>query len=194
MTAMVAPLPLDDEDAEAARRRTARRERRVKRQLRLTRDGELNIVSMIDVFAVLVFFLLVTASITAARLNALALDLPGKSSAASVRPLVRPSVTVLDGLLRVDIGDGQPRRLALAADGQALAALPGLLLAAKRRAPKQDAIDLLVGPDIAYAEVVAVIDAMRVSTPAAIRAGYPGELFPRLAVGEAAGAGAGGGP
>lgn len=185
---IAAVLPADDEDAEAARRRTARRERRIKRQLRLGREGELNIVSMIDVFAVLVFFLLVTASITAARLNVLALDLPGKS-AATARPLARPSVTVLDGALLVDIGNGQSQRHVRQADGRALAALPGLLLAAKRLAPGQDAIDLLVGAEVPYADVVAVIDAMRRVSPEALRAGYPGELFPRLAVGDAGGDG-----
>ncbi len=187
------PLPLliddaqDDDQAEAAKRKTARRERRIKRQLRLSRDGELNIVSMIDVFAVLVFFLLVTASITEARLNVLALDLPGKAAVSS-KPLTRPSITVLDAALLVDIGDGQPQRYLRNADGRALALLPERLLAAKRRAPKQEAIDLLVGPDVAYADVVAVIDAMRTATPAAVRAGFPGELFPRLAIGDAAGA------
>lgn len=179
-------LLIDDEDAEAAKRRTARRERRIKRQLRLGREGELNIVSMIDVFAVLVFFLLVTASITAARLNVLALDLPGKAVGAS-KPLSRPSITVLDGALLVDIGDGAPLRYARGADGKALALLPERLLAAKRLAPKQEAIDLLIGPEVAYADVVAVIDAMRTATPAAVRAGYPGELFPRMAIGDAAG-------
>lgn len=184
------PLPLliddarDDDQAEAAKRKTARRERRIKRQLRLGRDGELNIVSMIDVFAVLVFFLLVTASITAARLNVLALDLPGEAAVSS-KPLTRPSVTVLAAALLVDIGDGAQQRYARSADGRALAGLPAQLLAAKRRAPKQEAIDLRVGADVAYADVVAVIDAMRTISPAAVRAGYPDVLFPHLAIGDA---------
>lgn len=178
-----AALPLPDDEAEATRR-TARRARRLKRQLRLVHEGELNIVSLIDVFAVLVFFLLVTASITAARLRILALDLPGKTATVSARPLARPSVTVLDRLLLVDIGDGRMQRLANAR-GEALAGLPALLLAAKQRTPQQAAIDLKVGPDIAYAEVVAVIDALRRATPEAARAGFPGELFPRLAIGDA---------
>ena len=179
-----AALPLLDDEAEASSRRSARRARRLKRQLRLVREGELNIVSLIDVFAILVFYLLVTASITAARLKILALDLPGKTETVSSRPLARPSVTVLDRLLLVDIGDGRVQRLANAR-GEALAGLPVLLLAAKRREPKQAAIDLRVGSDIAYAEVVAVIDALRRATPEAARAGFPGELFPRLAIGDA---------
>lgn len=190
-TSVLLSLLPEDDEAAAESRRTARRERRIKRQLRLVREGELNIVSLIDVFAVLVFFLLVTASITAARLNVLALDLPGKAAAASAAPLARPSITVLDDALLVDTGDGVARRYPRTADGRALAALPALLLTAKRRLPKQDAIDLLVGPDIAYADVVAVIDAMRATTPAAVSAGFTGELFPRLAIGDAAGNGLG---
>lgn len=176
---------IDDEDQGA--RRDARRARRVRRQLRLQRDNELNIVSMIDVFAVLMFFLLVTSSISAARLNILALDLPAKSAQASARAESRPSIRLLDDVLLVDIGNGRLQRLAKSEDGTALAAL---LLDAKRRAPAQDGIDLLVAADIAYADVIAVMDAMRMATPEAIAAGYPGELFPKVAIGEAPAEGA----
>lgn len=174
-------LPIDDDEAEAASRRDARRARRVRRQLRLQRDNELNIVSMIDVFAVLMFFLLVTSSISAARLNILALDLPAKSAVTIAKPETRPSIRLLDDALLVDIGNGRLQRLKKSEDGAQLAAL---LLAAKRRAPTQDGIDLLVAAEISYEEVVAVIDAMRLATPEAIAAGYPGELFPRLSIGE----------
>ena len=178
-------LPIDDD--EAASRRDARRARRVRRQLRLQRDNELNIVSMIDVFAVLMFFLLVTSSISAARLNILALDLPAKSALATAKPEIRPSVRLLDDALLVDIGNGRLQRLTKSEDGAQLAAL---LLAAKQRAPTQDGIDLLVAPDISYSDVIAVMDAMRLATPEAIAAGYPGELFPKVAIGEAPAEGA----
>lgn len=171
-----------DPQADDEARRGGRRARRVRRQLRLRRDDELNIVSMIDVFAVLMFFLLVTSSISAARLKALALDLPATTLAREVPPPARPSLQLLADGLRVDIGDGRVQRLR-PDDGARLSAL---LLAAKQRAPAQDGLDLRVAPDIAYDRVVAVIDALRAVSPQARAAGYPDELFPRLAIGEAA--------
>lgn len=171
-----------DPQADDEARRGGRRARRVRRQLRLRRDDELNIVSMIDVFAVLMFFLLVTSSISAARLKALALDLPATTLAREVPPPARPSLQLLADGLRVDIGDGRVQRLR-PDDGARLSAL---LLAAKQRAPAQDGLDLRVAPDIAYDRVVAVIDALRAISPQARAAGYPDELFPRLAIGEAA--------
>ena len=180
-------MPIDDDEAEAATRRDARRARRVRRQLRLQRDNELNIVSMIDVFAVLMFFLLVTSSISAARLNILALDLPAKSTVATAKPETRPSIRLLDDALLVDIGNGRLQRLKKSEDGAQLAAL---LLIAKQRAPMQDGIDLLVAPEISYADVIAVMDAIRLATPEAKAAGYPAELFPKVAIGEAPAEGA----
>ena len=54
-----------------------RRVRRMERQHKFGgRTVHLNIVSMIDVFAVLVFFLLVSSSLAAARLNVISLNLP----------------------------------------------------------------------------------------------------------------------
>src|SRR3546814_2161790 len=55
----------------------SRQSRRLERHQRMrARAVSLNIVSMIDVFAVLVFFLLVSSSITAAKLNVINLNLP----------------------------------------------------------------------------------------------------------------------
>ncbi|MBA4284599.1 MAG: biopolymer transporter ExbD [Xanthomonadaceae bacterium] len=179
-----AAATFDDADDEA--RPQGRRARRLRRQLRLQRDDELNIVSMIDVFAVLMFFLLVTSSISAARLNVLALDLPARAAQADAAPARRPSIRLLETALLADIGDGRVQRLDVT-DAPRLAAL---LLRARQRAPRQDGIDLLVAPDVAYDRVVAVIDAMRAVTPQAIAAGFPGELFPKLAIGEAVAEGA----
>lgn len=173
-------LTLEDAEGDDAPPRRSRRARRVQRQLRQMKDGELNIVSMIDVFAVLVFFLLVSSSIAAARLNILALDLPGKSAAASAAPpMTHPEIELLPDALRVNVGDGRSQRLARTKAGYDLATLSSLLLAAKQSAPEQDRANLLVAPEVAYEELVAVMDVVRQG---------PGQrdLYPRIAIGAVA--------
>lgn len=173
-------LTLEDAEGDDAPPRRSRRARRVQRQLRQMKDGELNIVSMIDVFAVLVFFLLVSSSIAAARLNILALDLPGKSAVASAAPpMTHPEIELLPDALLVNVGDGRSQRLARTKAGYDLATLSSLLLAAKQAAPEQDRANLLVAPEVAYEELVAVMDVVRQG---------PGQrdLYPRIAIGAVA--------
>ena len=172
-------LALEDADEDLAPRR-GRRTRRVQRQLRQVKDGELNIVSMIDVFAVLVFFLLVSSSIAAARLNVLTLDLPGKSALAKAAPPLRhPELKLLPDALVVDVGDGIAHHLAKTKTGYDLPALSGLLVAAKKAAPQYDQANLMVAPDVAYEELVAVMDVVRQGADQV-------ERYPRMAVGDLA--------
>ncbi len=175
-------LALDAAEDDDAAPRSTRRARRVQRQLRQVKDGELNIVSMIDVFAVLVFFLLVSSSIAAARLNILSLDLPGKSAVAKAAPPLRhPEINLLPDALMVNVGDGISHRIAKTKAGYDVMALSTLLVAAKKAAPAFDKANLMVAPDVAYEELVAVMDAVR-------QAPDKGELYPRIAVGDLAAA------
>ena len=67
---MTTPVLLEEEDQAP---RKARRTRRLERHLKRGGNEELNIVSMIDVFAVLVFFLLVNQI----GVSVLGIELPG---------------------------------------------------------------------------------------------------------------------
>ena len=75
---------------------SSRRNRRLERHARArARAVHLNIVSLIDVFAVLVFFLLVSSSLAAARLNVISLNLPSPDKAATPQEQQKQSLSSL---------------------------------------------------------------------------------------------------
>ncbi|MGC2967781.1 ExbD/TolR family protein [Paraburkholderia aspalathi] len=153
-----------------------RAERKAMRAARRRDANELNIVSMIDVLTVLVFFLLVhTIGITS-----LGVDVPGRSTAPSVDPIEALTVEVEPGDLRVRLGTGQPRVIARHASGYDVAGLGALLADIKRRQPERSSATVLSAPGVAYGDLVTVMDAVRGDT-----SGQSGELFPRVALGDA---------
>ena len=168
---------LDDEPSRP------RRTRRLRRQLRKEKQGELNIVSMIDVFAVLVFFMLVSSSIAAARFNTVALNLPSLAHTATPdEARVHPSIQLLPDALLVTADQRPALHLRNTPQGYDLAALAEALQALKREAPAQVRIDVLVSPDVAYEDLIAVMDVARTGSqkltlPAA-------ELFSEVALGD----------
>jgi biopolymer transport protein ExbD len=170
--------PADDNGPSARDRRRGRRVRRMGR----SSEGELNIVSMIDVFAVLVFFLLVSAAIAAARLNVLGLSLPSNQPVTESKPLQRLTITLDRQDLRFTDMSGAVRRIPSKRGGYDLETLAGLLANAKRKAPAEENITLLVHPDVAYEHVIRVMDVAR-GTPAGAAPGR-GRLFPAISVGE----------
>jgi biopolymer transport protein ExbD len=164
--------------------RSSRRERRQVRLLRSGEQEELNLVSMIDVFAVLVFFLLVSASVGALKLKVFGLDLPSPG-AVSAEAEAPPTVRLLPDALLVELGSAPARRLPRTASGQDLTALASLLVKAKQAAPAQQQATLLVDPDVSYDEVVQVMETLRQSPASLRRLGFPAELFPQIAIGDA---------
>ncbi len=151
------------------------------------RAVHLNIVSLIDVFAVLVFFLLVSSSLAAARLNVISLNLPAPDR--TVTPQEQPkqplTVTLRKTELVVTSGDGVTRNLANTPQGYNVQALSDLLVEVKKSDPSEQNINVLLEPDTPYDALVKVMDASRV-TPAEARAsGLPHELFPQISIGDA---------
>jgi len=177
MTAVV----IEEEEAP----RKARRSRRLARHLKRGGNEELNIVSMIDVFAVLVFFLLVSSSITAARLNVLSLNLPSndQTTPPDKQPL-QLSVSLLPGALVVSDRNGAVRRLDNTPAGYNLQALSETLVETKKAAPTENTITLLVSPDVPYEDVVKVMDAARLTPAEARNLGLPRELYPLISIGD----------
>lgn len=168
----------------------ARRRRLERNATQRTRTVHLNIVSLIDVFAVLVFFLLVNASLAAARLNVIALELPA-ADASTAQGEAGPnlSVTLRADNLVVDDGSGTLHRIARTPRGHDLERLASVLVEAKRAAPQSRSLTLLLEPDTAYDDLVQVMDAARLTPHAARTAGLPRELFPQIALGDADAAG-----
>lgn len=170
---------LDEDESPRGRRR----ERRQQRLLRQGDQEELNLVSMIDVFAVLVFFLLVSASVGALKLKVFGLDLPAPGAAAAVAP-VPPVVRLLPDAMWVEAAPAPRRRLPRTAQGHDLAGLSALLVQAKQAAPAQQQITLLVDAEVSYDEVVQVMETLRRTPVALRRIGLPAELFPQIALGD----------
>jgi biopolymer transport protein ExbD len=160
-----------------------------------SRAVHLNIVSMIDVFAVLVFFLLLSASLAADRLNALGLDLPSPDQAQSQQQ-PQKTLTVVVRKSRIELNDRQGKTTIIdnVAEGHDLKTLSADLALIKQAKPSEDEITLLLESDVAYDVLVQVMDTAR-NLPAGMQlADSPThEMFPLISIGDAPTA-AGGAP
>jgi biopolymer transport protein ExbD len=152
-----------------------------------SRAVQLNIVSMIDVFAVLVFFLLVSSSLAAARLNVISLNLPepDRTVAPDEPPPQQLIVVVRANGLEVGDRSGSVRQFPNTPSGYNIQAFSDLLVEIKKSLPSEQSITLLMEPDIAYDNVVKVMDAVRITPAEARAAGLPRELFPQISIGDA---------
>lgn len=165
----------------------SRKTRRSQRRQNIrTRAIQLNLVSMIDVFAVLVFFLLVSSSLAAARLNVISLNLPSPDVSINPDKQTQPlTVTVRAGGIEVTDRKGSSRSLSNTPDGYNFQALSDLLVEVKKSAPSETSITLLLEADVAYDDVVKLMDAARLTPAEARAAGLPRELFPQISIGDA---------
>ena len=144
---------------------------------------DLNVVPMIDMMVILVFFLIFSAVFT--RTNVLELNLPAANAAVPDLPegLQLEIVVRKDKLEVADRQTGLLKSLQNTDQGYDLAGLSDYLQLVKSKYPdKQDATILLEG-DIAYDTLVQVMDTVRVfDVPnSTVRA----ELFPDVSVGDA---------
>lgn len=169
--------------------------RRMERHNRMrSRAVHLNLVSLIDVFAVLVFFLLLSASLAADRLNALGLDLPSPDQAPSHQE-PQKVLTVVIHKDRLDLTDrnGSKTVIANTAEGYDFKRLSSDLVAIKQALPSKDDITLLLEPDVPYDTLVQTMDAAR-TLPKDVQIGdSPSrDMFPQISIGDAPTAAAGG--
>lgn len=157
----------------------SRNMRRVTRRARRKRATELNIVSMIDILTVLVFFLLVNAL----GVSILGINLPSSdASPPQQQPKDLKVIVRQDGLTVGDAG-GALKQFPAANGVYDFQALGELLAQVKDREPNEDKITLLLEPGIKYDTLVQLMDTVRV------QAGSPGhpqrDLFPQIGVGDA---------
>jgi biopolymer transport protein ExbD len=145
---------------------------------------DLNIVPMIDMMVILVFFLIFTAVFS--KTNILELNLPGSSAAVPELPngLHLEVIVKSDGIDVSDRGTGLLRSVPSTARGYDLAALSSYLQMVKAKYPRNQEATILLAPDIAYDVLVQVMDTVRVyEVPGG---GYVrAELFPQISMGDA---------
>jgi len=145
---------------------------------------DLNIVPMIDMMVILVFFLIFTAVFS--KTNILQMNLPNSSSA----PLDLPKDLKLEVIIRPDdivVNDrnsGPLKSLANTASGYDLENLSEFMRRIKSQYPQMMDATILSGPNITYDALVQVMDTVRVyQLPVAPFS--KAELFPDIAIGDA---------
>jgi len=144
----------------------------------------LNIVPMIDMMVILVFFLIFTAVFS--KTNILELNLPAAdNSQPELPPGLQLEVIVRDGAIEVaDRATGLLRRLPNSGADYDLKGLAEYLLVVKSKFPEKQDATILLAPEIPYDVLVQVMDTVRIyELPGSEWA--QAELFPDIAVGDA---------
>jgi biopolymer transport protein ExbD len=145
---------------------------------------DLNIVPMIDMMVILVFFLIFTAVFS--KTNVVQLNLPSSQSTPIDLPktlqlevIVRPNELIVN-----DRNSGPLKTLPNVAAGYDLSGLSDFMRAVKSKFPTKTDATVLMEPEIAYDVLVQVMDTVRVyelPAPGFAKA----ELFPDISVGDA---------
>jgi biopolymer transport protein ExbD len=147
--------------------------------------SDLNILPMIDMMVILVFFLIFTAVFS--RTSILELNLPsGDSSVPDLPEGLQLEVIVRDGAIDVaDRSTGLLRSLPSAAAGYDLAGLSEYLKLVKGKFPDKEDVTILLAPQIPYDVLVQVMDTVRIYEVPGSQGWARVELFPNIAVGDA---------
>jgi biopolymer transport protein ExbD len=163
----------------ALRRRQARNHARYK-----GRNG-INIVPMLDIFTILLFFLIFTAVFS--KTHIVELNLPVQSSV----PLDLPPVLELeivvrkDGLLVQDKNTGPLQPFPNIGEAYDYDGLSAYLSRVKARFPELRSANVLLEPDVPYETIIATMDAVRSFEGTLDGRPARGELFPVISLGDA---------
>jgi biopolymer transport protein ExbD len=159
--------------------------RRPRRSSRQRETAELNVTAFMNLMVVLVPFLLVMAVFS--RLAILELNLPGSDGGANSEPPAMPlEVVVRQDRLQLQVRDqGPPVAIPNTDSGYDLKTLSAKLQQIKAKHPGKTDITVLLEPDIAYENVVAVMDAVRVVPQERDGRIVKAELFPDISIGDA---------
>jgi biopolymer transport protein ExbD len=149
------------------------------------RPAELLLVPMIDIFTVLVTFLLMTAVFS--RTVVLQLDLPTANAAMPTLPQdLQLEVLVRHNLLEVaDRNTGPLKDIPNTATGPDYEGLTDFLKQVKAKFPTKTDASILLEKDTAYDTVVQVMDRVRVFEVTNGFATTQAELFPTISLGDA---------
>lgn len=149
------------------------------RRARRRRGTDLNIVSMIDVLTVLVFFLLVNAL----SVSTLGINLPDSSAKAQPPPAHALSVVVRANGLTLSDNSQVIGTFAKSEQKYDLHGLTTRLRDIKNRAPQESNITLRLEYGIPYETLISVMDAVRSFADGPHHTER--ELFPVISIGEA---------
>jgi biopolymer transport protein ExbD len=145
---------------------------------------EINVIPMVDMMLILIFFLIFSAVFT--KTNILELNLPGADAAVPDLPegLNLEVIVRKNGIEVADRGTGLLRSVPLTGDAYDLQGLSEYLQLVKSKYPEKTDATILLEPEIKYDTLVKVMDTVRVFQ-------VPGsqwdmaELFPDVSVGDA---------
>lgn len=148
--------------------------------------NDINIVPMLDVMVILVFFLIFTAVFS--KTNIVELNLPPQQAGTppDLPPTLELEVIVhKDNVVVADKNTGPLSTFQNTADGYDLAAVTDFLARIKAKFPEKRDATLLFEADVPYDTIVQVMDAVR--TRQGVIDGKPvrGELFPQVSLGDA---------
>jgi Biopolymer transport protein len=157
----------------------SRRTRHAVRRARRRRDHGLNIVSMIDILTVLVFFLLVNST----GVSILKVNLPTPSDTQQKPPPHALSVIVNDAGLSVADNGEILKKFPNQGSQYDIKALGDFMAQVKSRLPDQHRVTLLLAPNVPYDALVHIMDAVRAHITS--DGSREIKLFPDVAVGDA---------
>jgi biopolymer transport protein ExbD len=126
---------------------------------RMRKPAGLLLVPMIDIFTVLVTFLLMTAVF--ARITILQLDLPSAADGKVTEPTFRLEVIVRKDGLELTNGNALIATIPAVNGEYDLKALSELALSLKREYPDTDSASVLLEPTVRYDSLIQVMDAIR---------------------------------
>ncbi len=156
-------------------RETRRALRRVKRK----RSTELNLVSMIDILTVLMFFLLVNSI----GVSILGINLPDANASSAEPPAHNLAVLIRKDDLTLTDNGFIVKSVPSANGAYNFPGLADLMRETKKRLPGETKITLLSEPGISYEVLVSAMDAVRVDLTAT--GSQTVELFPLISLGDA---------
>jgi biopolymer transport protein ExbD len=159
--------------------------RQTRSHARFRGRNDINIVPMLDIFTILVFFLIFTAVFS--RTHIVELNLPAQNTAPLPLPegLVLEVVVRKDGLVVQDKNSGPLQPLPNNAQGYDFDGLTAYLSRVKVRFPDMKAATVLLEQDIPYDTIVGTMDAVRSFEGTLNGRPARGELFPQISLGDA---------
>ena len=160
-------------------------QRQARNHARYRGRNDINIVPMLDVMVILIFFLIFTAVFS--KMNILELNLPVDGGPPPVLPAVLELEVIvrLGGIEVADRNTGLLQRLPDTAQGKDFEGLSNYLRRVKIRFPEKKDATVLLEADIPYDTMVQAMDTMKSFDTMLDGQPVRGELFPQIAVGDA---------
>ncbi|MCX7055887.1 MAG: biopolymer transporter ExbD [Proteobacteria bacterium] len=161
------------------------RRRQARNHARYKGRNEINIVPMLDIFTILLFFLIFTAVFS--KTHIVELNLPAQSTAPLQLPdgLQLEVVVRKDGLLVQDKNTGPLQPFPNLGEAYDFEGLSAYLSRVKVRFPELRTATVLLEADVPYDTIISTMDAVRSFEGTLDGQPARGELFPLISLGDA---------